>query len=225
MRLWRRLYLDVRLWAARRSWSLIAAVVLLIGSIAFVWFHEEPLVGMRGNLIAEILGGVVFLLLALHFGRRVEGIILRRAQIDEERELMDRFIRFLEHEGHYEVSFPGLATEAQPWGLVYRLEPVRHEGRAVKRETELETAYLVMVARSACDEDVLEPERAADYERSPIKIGRRYFCRFFNGHWHMSPETLGRKWQFHLFGKHGGIEHSISAEEFYAEATRPAGHG
>ncbi|WP_279426413.1 hypothetical protein [Anaeromyxobacter terrae] len=42
---------------------------------------------------------------------------------------MDRFIQFLESEGYYNVFFPSLATKAQPLGLEYRLEPVRHKGK------------------------------------------------------------------------------------------------
>lgn len=225
LRRWRMRYLTFRLWFARRSWSLIAALALLVGMVALVIVFEEPrwLSGMKGNVAATVVGGVVFLLLGLHFGRKVEGIILRRAQIDEQRETMNRFIRFLESEHHYNVCFPTLATEASPHGLVYRLEPVRHEGKAVKRETEIVRLFVVKVACPAY-EDVLEPEQRADFERSPIKIGGLYFCDFYNGNWHLGPSTSRKDWlEFHLFGKHGDMEHSVTAEDYFASVTTGEG--
>jgi hypothetical protein len=218
------LYLTMRLWMARRSWALIGALGLLAAMVAFVVVFEEPqwLSGMKGNVAATVVGGVVFLLLGLHFSRKVEGIILRRAEIDDQRDRMNRFIRFLESELHYNVCFPGLASEANREGLVYRLEPVRHEGKAVKRETEIDTLYLVKVARPAYEE-VLEPEQRADYERSPVKIGARYFCDFYNAEWHLGASTARREWlEFHLFGKEGEMEHSVTAEEFCAAVTKGA---
>ncbi|GAO01952.1 hypothetical protein [Anaeromyxobacter sp. PSR-1] len=222
MRLWRRLYLDVRLWAERRSWSLISAVALLGTMLAFVFLVDEHpwLTGMRGNLIGEVAGGVIFLLVGFHFGRKVEDTILRRAEMDHHLERMNRFITFLESEGHYDVIFPSLATKREPYGLIYRVEPVRLGGKALKRTTEIETSYLLMVARPAYEE-ILSPEQLADYERSPITIGRRYFCRFFNGAWHMGLSTYPGDWhEFHMFGKQGEFEDSVTAEEFYAEAAR-----
>ncbi len=221
------LYLTKRLWLARRSWPLIGALVLVAAMVAFVFVFEEPpwLSGIKGNLTGEVVGGVLFLLLGFHFGKKVESIILRRADLDEQRERMNRFIRFLESERHYNVCFPALATEANSHGLVYRLEPARHEGKAVKRETEIDTLFVVRVARPAY-EDVLEPEQSADYKRSPIKIGGFYFCDFYNGEWHMGPSTARREWlEFHLFGKQGEMEHSVTAEKFYAAVTKAADGG
>jgi hypothetical protein len=222
MRRWRIRYLRTRAWLERLPWLLITAVALMAGTVVLLTrFEELPwFIGMRGNLLGEVVGGVVFLLLTLHLGRKVEGIIIRRARLDEQREIMQRFIEFLESEAHYNVCFPALATKNQPHGLIYRLEPARHLGKAAKRETEIYTLYVVRVARPAY-EDVLTPEQLADYERSPIRKGGLYFCDFFNGEWHMGPSTSRREWlELQLFGKQGEMELSVTAEEFYAELTR-----
>ena len=50
--------------------------------------------------------------------------------------------------------------------------------------------------------------------------------RIDNGEWHMGPSTARRAWlEFHLFGKQGEMERSVTAEEFFAAATRAADAG
>ena len=221
---WRSNYWSVKIWVLRRSWFLIIGLLLLAVMVASVLLFsvvDEPslLSGFRGNLVGEILGGVVFLLFGVHLGRKVERIIVERAEHEDRMRRMDRFIRFLEQERHYNVCFPELHSDVHPTGLVYRLEPVRPRGTALKRETEIDTSYVVRVVGPAYQE-ALEPEQLAEYERSQIKPGL-YFCRFYNGEWHMGTRSFGRDWlEFHLYGKQGEMELSVTAQEFYSEAVR-----
>ncbi|WP_242343671.1 hypothetical protein [Anaeromyxobacter terrae] len=56
-------------------------MALLAAMLAFVILFNEPswLTGL--NLLGEVVGGLLFLLIGAHLGRRVETIILRRASV------------------------------------------------------------------------------------------------------------------------------------------------
>lgn len=225
----------------RRSYLVLFAVILagLVGVIFLLPEHPEdfpkyvrPLVdGYGGNLSAEIVGSLVFLLLAFYLDAEVEEkidhirdvtakseeILSRREQLLRNERAIAAFENFVRRETYHDVRFPDLQCEGAPLGLQYTIEPVRdpRTGEPASFETETSSAYVVKVRGPAYEEFLKDADRAA-YAKSPIRENEFYFCRFFNEDWHMGTDFGGFDcpYRFYLSGKVGPAMSVPSANEF-----------
>jgi hypothetical protein len=192
--------------------------------------------GYGGNLTGEIVGGVLFLLLALFLDARTEAniehirdVTTRSEERLDERERLLRqervifqFEQFLRRESYHDVMFTGLKPSPESFGLEYTIEPVRDgsTGEPRKYETEMTTLYVVKV-RGPAHWDVLDEKQRKEYETSPIRDGEYYFCQFFNGSWHMSTGDLDDAYAFYLSGKVGPVQYGMHANEFMEQFENP----
>ncbi|MGB8931730.1 MAG: hypothetical protein WCC48_10835 [Anaeromyxobacteraceae bacterium] len=190
------------------------------------WFR--PLVdGYGGNLTAELVGGLLFLLLAFYLDaqteaniahirevtQRSEEILAERERLLQQEKTIRQFEEFLRRESYHNVRFPELGP---PPGLEYIVEPVRDSGTGEPRkyETEMATSYVVKI-RGPAHWEVLSEAKRKPFEESPIRWGEYYFCQFFNDSWHMATSSLvfdGHP--FYMSGKSGPVEYGESANSF-----------
>jgi len=232
----------------RRRIYLVLFAFILAGLVGVIFLLPEnpedfpkyvrPLVdGYGGNLSAEIVGSLVFLLLAFYLDAEVEekidhireaaakseSILSRREDLLRNEMAIAGFESFQRRETYHDVRFPDLKSDEAPLGLQYTIEPVRdpQTGEPARFETETSSAYLVKV-REPAYWDVMDDARRAAYENSPIRENEFYFCRFFNDDWHMGAAFGGFDcpYRFYLSGKLGPMISVPSANEF-AESFLP----
>jgi hypothetical protein len=188
----------------------------------------RPLVdGYGGNLSSEIVGGLLFLLLALFLDAQTEekidnirdvtskseALLSERERLLRNERTIRQFEEFLRRESYHDVRLTDLSPKP---GLEYTIIPVRDPvtGEPRRRETEMDTKYLVKVQGPAHWE-VMDAEERKKYETSPIRNGEYYFCHFFNDSWHLgSDSVLPEPHRFYLSGKVGPGEWGESANAF-----------
>lgn len=217
-------------WLAATIVLLLVHVALIIALPHYFPAHEPQLLsGFSGNLVSGLLGGLLFLFFGLFQNDRLEKLqaethrlTLERDARDEAHRKHDRFIAFLREEGWHDICLPNLATERQSLGLHYTIEPVRDEsGEPRCRVSEMITEYVVRV-RGPAHEAVLPPEVLQEYQDAPIHSGEYYFCRFFNGQWHMGQEAFGENHPFYLSGKVGPVEYGTTANSLVGASEAPS---
>jgi hypothetical protein len=191
--------------------------------------------GFSGNLLGEILGGFLFLLLALHLDSHTDRKIdeIQRASIENERilkqrqELLDierkiqQFDQFMATESYHNIRFPDLKPTPDDLGLEYTIEPVRDtDGKPKRLVREMSNYYVVRLRFIRDDEDDMNPERLAKYENSPIRENEYCFCAFFNGEWHLGQDSFPMH-KFYLSSKIGPVENGISPNQFMGLGEDP----
>jgi len=208
---------------------------LLAVQAAWVMFSyrfcpDDPvlLTGFRGNMISGIVGGFMFLFLAFFLGSGIERIqtethalTVQRAAQDKDRQKIGDFKAFEASQTYHGALFPDLTGKLNDQGFEYIIEPVRDStGAPLRRVTEMDDDYLVRI-RSISYPSQRGEDNLREYEKCPIRIGDHYFCRFFNGDWHMNRESAGGEWhRFLLSGKVGPVEYGMTANEFVTRAMK-----
>jgi len=70
----------------------------------------------------------------------------------------------------------------------------------------------------------MSEEEIQNYRAYPIKEDCFYYCKFYNGYWHMGA-SLAEIWhRFEMHSRVGQVEHGISANHFMGEANEPTGY-
>lgn len=196
--------------------------------------------GFAGNLIAGIIQAIMFLFLAFYLDGKTEqkidkidvvteeikGVLKRNEVIAKERELVFQFEQFLHNLSHYDVRFPILrpkdVPETEHLGLEYTIEPVRDPSSGLPREYKTESHKLWIVkVRGPSHIEVRKPADLREFTHSPIKENTYYFCRFFNGSWHMGEGTVFQPHAFYLSGFVGRTEYGIYANQYLAQFSDP----
>ena len=231
-----------------RRWIYLAVFILAnIAALSGVYWLSsnndnlptwiKPLVdGFGGNLTSGIVGSFLFLFLALYLDAQTEEkidhirkvaakseeLISKRESLLESERLILQFEQFMKKESYHDVRLPDLKPTSESLGLEYTIMPVRDPktGEPVKRETEMDTMYVVKV-KGPAHWEVLDAKARKEYENSPIRDDEFYFCRFFNDSWHMSTESvmLPQPHRFYLSGKVGPVQFGQSANEFMESFT------
>jgi hypothetical protein len=197
-------------------------------------FAMHIMTGFPGNLTAGLIGGLLFLVLAFYINadteEKISNIFSSSEQFDERYKIEQKLAQFKEFMAagdHYNVRFPQLKEKADDvFGLEYKIWACRDESNQPKvKKTQFNDLYVVRVEGPACEE-VLSKELLEIYKRAPIKENCFYFCRFYNGDWHMGPESSGaREWfEFYMSSKLGDVEHGESANRFMAVSDDPEGY-
>lgn len=199
-------------------------------------FLEPYTRDFNGNIAGEIIGGVLFLFLALHLQKEsderlrqvddrllkvdssietMEKIVIEREEMLRREKEIFRFKQFLENEAYHNIRFPDLVFSEGSLGLEYTIEPCRSDlNHPLVRSSEFENLYLIKI-RDIAFRNVMNKEDFIEYESSPIHLGEYYFCSYYNGSWHMSLESGAAKdYKFYLSGKSGEGEYGTSANEF-----------
>lgn len=135
-------------------------------------------------------------------------------RIAEERRQFDHFISFLHNERYHDLRFSELATEHFPMGLEYTAYPKCDEnGQPCARKTDMTTMYIIRLEQRAFSK--LSPAEATEYDNAPVHTNELYFCRFYNGSWHVGQDSVGTDWHpVYLSGKLGQPEWGTTANEF-----------
>ncbi len=195
-------------------------------------FKNYPLFrGFGGNLTSGVIGGILFLFLALFLDAQTEEkidhikdvttksekIISEREQkIQEERDIL-HFDNFMKNESYHNITLPDLN------GISYAIKPVRdaQTREPIMRTSEMGSSYIILVEHPAYL-TVMSPVDLLEYDSSPIKDNCYYFCQFYNGSWHLSESNIGdRGYKFYLSSKGGHIEYGHAANEFMANRIDP----
>lgn len=222
-------------------WVFVIAMVLYVlwaVYLAYVPPSQEsvlyPLLnGFPGNLIGEIFGGFLFLFLALHIDKETEekidkivsltdkseSLISNRERILENERAIERFEHFLKFESYHNIKFPDLQPDPESIGLEYTIIPVRDPktGEPIKKSGEIWSSYIVQIHVPSYFKR-LNSKKADKYNTSPIQENEYYFCRFFDGSWHMSIDEYGsERFKFYLSGKVGPVEEIVTANQYMNE--------
>ena len=220
-------------------WIVVAGVLVVVYvAVVLIFLNSPPEVGstlyrltggFNGNLTSGVLVSILFLLIALHTDAQTESKIERIRNIvetEDYRRENDRkiaeFERFLKEDPYYDVRFPNLTPGTQTLGLCYKIEPVRDQnGKPVKRMMPFDSYYVVRVVGPA-HEEVMSEDTLLDYEMSSICDDEYYYCRFFNGDWHMGM-TDGMMHRFYLSGWVSPVMHGQTANDFMKASALPEG--
>jgi hypothetical protein len=203
----------------------VVFTIVILGSSFLPLEHYSPTLfkGFGGNLIAEIIGGLLFLVLAFYVERATKKKIdhiadvtrkseetLRKREKELRREqLYNYFLDILKRHSYYSIRLPKLCKDGD-LGLEYRIEPCRdNDGEPIKRESENFTWHLIRVTNYACA-SVIGKEQVDKYKDSPIRLGEHYYCEFADASWRLSRNGL--EWEeFYPSGKVGPCESIESA--------------
>lgn len=204
----------------KTRWFIVLAGLTFAAQVGFYFYAasnqtngNDPawIAGFRGNILAGLLGSVMFLLLGLFLDDEVGELTKKTSKLTEETKKLseethnlveadarrqdtqrriDRFHRFFHNESYHDVTFEDLKRPHHPLGLVYTICPLKDEkGQPRIYRTEMQELYIVRVQKIAFEE-VLEPEALAEYDGSPIRVGAAYFCEYVNDAWHMGLDSI-----------------------------------
>lgn len=181
----------------------------------------------------NIFVGILFLLLALNFDQSLEekiniineltqkseNALTRREEELESEKRWQRFIHFLENDTHYNIRIPETKTSVHPLGLEYTIEPVRdaNTNKLILYKNSMEQMHIIKIREPAGWEFILSTksyeEHIKNYEKSFIKVGEYYFCKFFNNKWNLSFDHI-KFYEFYLSSKMGEVYRVISASKY-----------
>ncbi len=187
--------------------------------------------GFGGNLLAGAVGGLVFIPLAIFLDTQTEEKLKyvkeateHREKILEEERNIRHFEEFLKEQTYHDVRFPEIRVEQNSIGLEYLIRSVRVPKTQIPlvKESEMETLNIILVDHPS-NIEVLQAEDLRDYDDSSIRENEYYFCKFFNGDWHMSLNGISDWHRFYLSSKMGQVETVITANEFMEKRNAPLG--
>jgi hypothetical protein len=223
----------------KRKWMIFFSLLMLAHLIILyfaptltinekTWYYPY-ICNFSGNIIAGVLGGFLFLFLALYIQADTDEKIDRISKITESRmrtleseATIAQFERVMEKESYYDIRFPGVGN---PFGLEYTMFPVRDQKthKPTKKTVEADESYVVKIVLPEGFES-MNPEDREKYKTSPIKVNTYYFCQFYKDSWHMGTESVGMNWyKFYLSGKVGPVQWGQSANQFMETLTDPVG--
>lgn len=162
--------------------------------------------GNAGNILSEILGGVVFLLVGIHLQGTTENkidLLYERLKRDQDKENYQRMIDFLESGDTYDFFTPDINTANGSY-YVYSLKGILGpDGKPIFYNHEFFPQHIISVYDIA-HRSVLKEEDLNEYIYGPLRVGEAYYVRHSASGWYVE-DSMGKHIRIQWFGKNGGV--------------------